>query len=121
MVGDPLSQRTKAERDGDRATIIAALEEAGGPLRIDELLRDAWGVTQDHVDEQRMRLDLKALVRAHQVVEAWPSQTSPFLTYRLATPEDLDVETDELEVRRLLNSWEAADGGQSMAYWDGVL
>lgn len=115
-----MKTRTKAERDDDRATIIAALENAGGPLRIDELLRDAWGITQDHVGEQRMRLDLKALVRARVLVEEWPSRTSVFLTYRLATPDDLDAEADREDLARMMSRWEPEDGGWNTAQYESI-
>lgn len=102
------TKRTKAQRDDDRITILAALTDAGRPLRIDELLRDAWNVTQDFLHESRMRTDLDALERVSKIRAEWPTPSSPFVTYRLTTPEDLDEAEDLRDLARLMSNWEEA-------------
>lgn len=113
-------RRTRAELADDRRTILHALEEAGPVgLRIDELLRDAWGITRDYEGEELMRRDLEALERDQRLVAQWPGTpgyAGAFLTYRLATLEDLELADDRAEIARMLGRWEPH--GEHSGYWD---
>lgn len=106
-----MTARSKADRDDDRQTILAALAESG-PLRIDELLTIAWGIPE-HVDnwtrESHMRTDLAALVRQHKIIGEFATPGAWAYTYRLATADDLDAAADDAEVARLMRGWEPAD------------
>lgn len=114
-----MGARTKAQRDDDRGMILAALADAPGPLRIDELLRDAWDITADYSPrESHMRTDLRALERAGQIVSGHHPPHAWALTYRLATDDDRDAKDDDAELARLYSGWEPADGGWNTARWD---
>lgn len=116
-----MAARTKHDRDDDRRTIIAALTETGQPLRIHELLRDAWGIDGDHFTrEAHMRTDLRALERGGKIIAEW-TRGGMWMQYRLATADDLDAESDRKDIEQQAARWQPSDGGYSTAAWDGSL
>jgi hypothetical protein len=100
-------RRSTAQIADDRAIVVSALDEAGRPLRFDEILAAVIGSERStQRDERNLHTDLRALRSAGKIVEAWDVWTS---TYRLAVPEDLDADEDLADIAQLRAAWIPAD------------
>lgn len=109
--------RSRVQLEQDRADLLAALEEAGEPLRTGALICRAKGLAEPGSYDShwwphygRASTDLRALVRAGKIRREAPRRDDRWSTWALATPADLDADEDLAEVRRLLTGWEPAEG-----------
>lgn len=90
----------------DRALLLAAIIEAGEPLRFDQVLSTAIGRTEWTREEERdARTDLHKLQRDGVIVRY---QRTWETVYRLATDADRTAAEDAAEVSRLVAEWEPA-------------
>ena len=90
----------------DRALLVAALTEAGEPLRFDQVLSTAIGRENwTPLEERDARTDLGKLERDGVLVRyqrGWET------VYRLATDADRAATEDITEVSRMTAQWEPA-------------
>lgn len=101
--------RTRTQIADDRALLVAAIREAGRPLRADEVMTAAWGHPNWDADwsaQRTAQADLHRLVHTGVLVVelarwCW--------VYRLATDADLADRDDAAEVQRMMAGWEPAD------------
>jgi hypothetical protein len=109
-----VTRRSTAQRDQDRADLLAVLDEEG-PLETHRVVARALGyATTDAMWEaypwpaiQQALRDLNAMRRAGSVVSRHDSARYQ-VQWRLATADDLDDEDDAREVSRMLGRWEPA-------------
>lgn len=113
-----MTRRSRDQLERDRADLLAALEEAGHPLRPDAVIARTLGYTTSNAlweaytaelwqQVQQGLRDLAAL-RRKGVVHQWTDPNTYRILCRLATDEDADAEDDRVEVERMLGRWEPA-------------
>lgn len=107
-----MTRRSKEQLDRDRADLVAVLEDAGTELRTDVLICRAQGLADPGWHDSswwpyytRAHSDLRALAKAGRVVCVNDTANSYYSRWRLATPQDLDVEADRREVARMYAGW----------------
>lgn len=116
-----MSQRRRAELEQNRADILAMLEEAEGPVRLDELAATVHGLDVRTCPGYRWdaalrhtSTDLRALHRAGKVAHVSPWSVEQGLQYAnsrwaLATPGALtpaEERADVDDLRRQIAGWE---------------
>jgi hypothetical protein len=105
----PRSQRTKAQRDDDRAMLLAALGEATKPLTPEQLVHVAWDGVPDTKTLSRAATDLRALIKIGQVYE---DQTTWPYRYRIFQRGDVqraDLWEDERDIYRQMRAWQEVE------------
>lgn len=113
--------RSKAEREQDRADLLAVLEDAGVPLTTQVVICRAQGLTDDADDRlwwphyQQGYADLRALERASRV--EWLS-TNGVTGTRWSLPPTAGLtqrerDEDEYDIARQMAGWEPAGGEET--------
>lgn len=108
-------RRSKAQREQDRADLLAVLEDATGPMWVVEVVGAAQGLRPhewpDELAQGRGLTDLQALARQGLVTSdrRWPTVNSRWQIVTDGVLTQREQAEDEREIARMYATWEPAD------------